>query len=324
MNIATTIQTLYQQYGLLSGITIECQNDLVAIGVRNKAATAEVFIQGAQLTRYQRIGESPLLFLSDKCLYQQGHSLRGGIPICWPWFGALDKNPEKVTEQFIIDDIPQAPAHGFIRDCDWKIESITLPSDQLTIVELSYDIGCDGESNSHQWWPFSTQLRYRIEIGESLSATLSVKNTGDKPFAYSNALHTYFSVSHIDHVQLKGLDQLAYVDTLINDQNGQWVCKTQQGNMAIDQEVDRIYSGDTSSLVIKDKAIKSSDRAICVDSRGSQSVVVWNPWADQSKHLSQFADDDYLQMICIETANVLDDCVELMPDQEHQLQLMIR
>ena len=154
--------------------------------------------------------------------------------------------------------------------------------------------------------------------------TLSVKNTSDQPFSYSSALHTYFSVSHIDHIRLKGLDRLCYLDALENDENGHWVKKTQQGNIAIDQEVDRVYCGDTTSLVIKDKAMKPSDRNLYLDSVGSQSAVVWNPWINKSKRLPQFSDDDYLQMICIETANVLDDVIELMPGQEHQLGVKIR
>jgi glucose-6-phosphate 1-epimerase len=102
MNINDTIQTLYKGYGQLKGVTIECQKELVAIGIKNQAATAEVFIQGAQITRYQRIDEAPTLFLSKACGYQQGSALRGGIPICWPWFGNLEQNPNALKQQLGI------------------------------------------------------------------------------------------------------------------------------------------------------------------------------------------------------------------------------
>jgi len=140
MNINDTIQSLYKDYGQLKGVTIECQKELVAIGIKNQAATAEVFLQGAQITRYQRIGEIPTLFLSQACEYQQGSALRGGIPICWPWFGDLAKNPEAVKQQVINEDqaaiATKFPAHGFVRQRDWTVESIRTPADDLTIVEL--------------------------------------------------------------------------------------------------------------------------------------------------------------------------------------------
>lgn len=308
MNLASTIEQLYQQYGQLTGITIECQNDLVAIGIKNKAAIAEVFLQGAQLTRYQRVNEKPHIFLSDACRYQQGQSLRGGIPICWPWFGDLHKNPKAITQQYTEEQMATAPSHGIVRNRNWRVDSIAMPTDQLTIIELACDI--DG---SDFYWPFATELSYRLEIGKSLSASLLVKNVGDKSTSFSSALHTYFAVSHIQEVNISGFNQASYIDAL-----DQWKEKTQAADISFSEEVDRIYKKGCLPANIID-----GERVITVTSTGSNSSVVWNPWVEKSQRLSQFKDEEYQCMVCIETANAVDDTVTLLPNSSHVLQVTI-
>jgi glucose-6-phosphate 1-epimerase len=304
MNLAKTIDTLYQQYGQLPGITIECQNELVAIGIKNKAAVAEVFIQGAQLTRYQRVGEKPLLFLSDDCSYKEGSALRGGIPICWPWFGDIAKNPESVQQMLPEASRTDAMTHGFVRSQQWQVDSIITPTDQLTIIELSYSV-----NSENPLWPYSTQLSYRIEIGERLSASLLVKNTGDQVFAFSGALHSYIAVNHIDSVSIQGFDQVPYIDALDD-----WQLKTQHDTIEFTAELDRIYHTSCGPAVVSD-----ANRKVTVASTGSNSTVIWNPWIDKSQQLSQFQDAEYQRMLCIETANVMDDVIHLLPQQEHTL-----
>ncbi|MFT5118471.1 MAG: glucose-6-phosphate 1-epimerase [Kiritimatiellia bacterium] len=318
MNIASTIQHLYQQYGQISGITIECQNELVAIGIKNKVATAEVFLQGAQLTHYQRITEKPILFLSEDCSYNAGSPLRGGIPICWPWFGDLAKNPHEIQQQLPEAEMTHAPAHGFVRSRQWVVEAISTPSDQLTIIELKYDITVD-----EALWPFATSLRYRIEIGDTLSASFSVTNTGNQAFVFTSSLHSYFSVSHIDHVSIQGFDKSPYFDALDTDAQGQWLVKQQQGNIHFSEAVDRVYHTTGTPIVLKDKSLNKSDRNISLRSAGSNSTVVWNPWIEKSQQLTQFALDDYQRMVCIETANAVEDKITLAPNASHTLSLLL-
>lgn len=308
MSLASSIHALYQQYGQLPGVTIECQNELLAIGIKNKAATAELFLQGAQLTRYQRVNENPILFLSDDCDYKEGLPLRGGIPICWPWFGDLSKNPEQLQHFFSEDQIIHAPAHGFIRDRQWTVESITTPTEQLTVIELSYAV-----SKEDVFWPYETILNYRIEISDHLSASLSIKNIGDQEFIFSSALHTYFSIDHINKVNIEGFDQSEYIDA-VDD----WQRKNQQGNIYFTEETDRIYQTGSLPAIIHD-----THRAVKVSSTGSQSTVIWNPWIEKSQQLSQFSRDDYLHMLCIETANAVDDIVSLPAGQTHTLSVTI-
>jgi glucose-6-phosphate 1-epimerase len=304
MNLAKTIETLYQQYGQLPGITIECQNELVAIGIKNKVAVAEVFIQGAQLTRYQRVDEKPLLFLSEDCDYKEGSALRGGIPICWPWFGAFNKNPESVQAALPNALSTDVMAHGFVRTQQWQVDAITTPTDHLTIIELSYTV-----SSHDSLWPYPTQLTYRIEIGERLSVSLLVKNTGDQAFTFSAALHSYIAVNHIDNVSVQGFDQVPYIDALDD-----WQLKAQIDDIQFTGELDRIYHAACGPAVVSD-----SNRKVTVASTGSNSTVIWNPWIDKSQRLSQFQNEEYQRMLCIETANVMDDVIQLLPQQTHIL-----
>jgi glucose-6-phosphate 1-epimerase len=308
MNIAKTINALYQQYGQLSGITIECQNELVAIGIKNKAAVAEVFLQGAQVTRYQRIGEPPVLFLSEDCDYRTGTALRGGIPICWPWFGELDKNPDAV-KQVVPDSAAQrAPVHGFVRNKPWHVHSITTPNDALTVIELGITTGSD-----EPFWPYATSLVYRIEIGTSIKTCLFITNTSEHSVTFSNALHSYFTVNDISDVRIKGFNQTEYIDALDD-----WTLKVQEGDITFSQECDRIYARGCTPVEIHENS-----RAIHISSEGSHSSVVWNPWIEKSQRLSHYKDDDYKTMVCVETANVMNDCITLAPQQTHTLQLTI-
>ncbi|MFT6201599.1 MAG: glucose-6-phosphate 1-epimerase [Candidatus Endobugula sp.] len=323
MNIIDTIQSLYKDYGQLKGVTIECQKELVAIGIKNQAATAEVFIQGAQITRYQGIDESPTLFLSKACDYKKGSALRGGIPICWPWFGDLAKNPEAVKQQLINDDQAATttvfPAHGFVRQRDWAVESIRTPADDLTIVELSYHV------KDEPLWPFETLLTYRIAIGETLSTSLHITNKSPQAFVFSGALHSYFAVSHIDNVSISGLDQCEYYDALDADDKGEWRVKRQQGDITFTEEVDRVYQSSDTPVVIIDNSRGSINkkRTLRLQSSGSKSAVVWNPWIEKSQALSQCKEDDYQRMVCIETANAVDDVVRLEPNSVHELQITL-
>lgn len=316
MNINDTIQSLYKDYGQLKGVTIECQKELVAIGIKNQAATAEVFLQGAQITRYQRIGEIPTLFLSQACEYQQGSALRGGIPICWPWFGDLAKNPEAVKQQLMNEDqaaiTTELPAHGFVRQRDWTVESIRTPADDLTIVELSYHV------KDEPLWPFDTLLTCRISIGAALSVSLHIANNSSQAFVFSAALHSYFAVSHIDSVRISGFDQCEYYDALDVNEKNEWQLKTQQGDITFSGEVDRVYQSSSTPVVINDK-----NRATNISSLGSRSAVVWNPWVDKSQTLSQFKEDDYQRMVCVETANAVNDVVRLEAGEAHKLEVTI-
>lgn len=318
MNMAKTIQNLYARFGRLQGITIECQKELVAIGVTNAAASAEVFLQGAQISRFKKKNNDPILFLSKDCSYKQGQPLRGGIPICWPWFGQLKNNSGAITDQYKGSSIKATPAHGIVRAINWELDTIETPRHDLTIVEFSLQLNANladetSDAENQTVWPFLTKLRYRIEIGEKLTATFTVINQDSREFSYSGALHSYFKVDHINNAIISGFSNTAYIDAL-----DEWSEKKQVDDIAFNKEVDRIYKSSPEAITLSDR-----NRKIAIESMGSESTVIWNPWIEKSQQLSQFADNEYQSMVCIETANALDDSIRLQPGDAHSLTLTI-
>lgn len=309
MDLAQQLQQLYSQFGDTPGITIELHKELVAINVKTNKATATVFLQGAQVSHYQRHHEQPILWLSPTEAYRQGQALRGGIPICFPWFGDLAKNPSPLLKQ--TTDTGGFPAHGFVRNQDWQLKAITLIDEATTQLQLEKNITAD-ESAA---WPFNCILTATINIGCDLHIDFQVLNTDQQAFYYTSALHSYFAVNAISTIDIEGLDGCHYIDCL-----DQWQNKQQQQSLRIDQEVDRIYKNNGQRLSIIDRQL---NRKLHIDSQGSNSVVIWNPWIEKSKTLSSFEPDMYQKMLCIETANADHNLIHLQPQQQHNLHLHI-
>ena len=262
--------------------------ELVCWRIRHRGAQLLIAEQGAQLLSYQR---------------DDGPPLRGGIPVCWPWFGALERNPDEVGGQYAGNS---APAHGLVRTLDWRLEDIRQASDAVEI-EFVFDT----REQPLPEWPHTAELRLLIRLDQRLHLKLTSHNHGLHPLFLSQALHTYFAVSDIREVHVEGLHGCRYIETLED-----WQARLQQGPVNFTGETDRIYLGVPSQVCVRDPQWQ---RRIHVMSSGSQSAVVWNPWIGKSRFLSQFAADAWTGMLCIETANVLDDRIELLPGAAHTL-----
>lgn len=275
---------------------------------RVTTAQAELLVaeQGAQVLSYRRFGEPPLIWLSDQARYLRGQGVRGGVPVCWPWFGDLQRNPSAV--QAMAQGA--APFHGLVRTLDWQLLEVREQADD---VELSFvldlPVGLPG-------WPHATSVRLDIRLADDLQLKLCTRNLGDTPLAISQALHSYFAVSDIAQVRVHGLDGCGYIETLED-----WVPRVQQGDLHFTSETDRIYHGLPATLMLDDPQWQ---RRIVLESSGSSSAILWNPWIDKSRRLSHFAVDAWQDMVCIETANVLNDHVLLPPGEEHVLGLRLR
>lgn len=314
MNLADTLQKLYSRFGTLPGVTIECHNELIAIGIRNRFAKAEIFLQGAHITRYQRHEHSPLLFMSEQSKFEEGIALRGGVPICWPWFGSFTDNPACIVEQS-ESQTAEAPAHGFARVQNWQLDHIEITEKEETLIELS--LNADG---SNPLWPYRALLSYQILIGESLSLSLTTKNTDTKTFNFSSALHSYFSVSDIQDLSIEGFEGALFENKLVDYGDGTWETAYQEGVIQINEEVDRVYEQGCESNV----SLKDGERTILFQSGGSNSTVVWNPWIEKAQKMADFGNQDYQRMVCIETANARKNFVSLAPDTSHSLSLKLR
>ncbi|MFK2911751.1 D-hexose-6-phosphate mutarotase [Pseudomonas sp. 3HC3] len=270
---------------------------------------AELLIaqQGAQVLSYQQVGEPPLLWLSDQAIFRQGKSVRAGVPVCWPWFGNLQRNPQAV--QAMYQGTP-APAHGLARTRDWKLLGIEEVGEFLRIEfelpEARGDLPC---------WPHDVELKLVVEMGAELKLSLTSRNMGNTPVTISQALHSYFAVSDVRQARVEGVDGLGYIETLAG-----WEQRQQQGALTFAGETDRIYLNTPQTLSIVDP---HWNRRITLTSSGSRTAVIWNPWTERAKELADMADDGWQRMLCIETANVWDDLVELEPGRSSSLGVRI-
>jgi len=187
-------------------------------------------------------------------------------------------------------------------------------SDHSTRIKLIYRNTVD-----EPLWPFNTTLHYEIEVGATLSVKMTVENNDSKPFTYSQALHSYFTVKDIDDLCIKGFDSSTYTDALDG-----WQLKTQQGDIKINSEVDRIYHSAPNPIELHSiKNENENGKLHSIESSGTANTVIWNPWIDKAKRLSQFNDDEYQQMVCIESANALDGSITLQPGEKHSLWLRL-
>lgn len=283
-------------------------DELTCWRVRHGANELLISQQGAQILSYQQDDQPPLIWLSEQAAYKRGQGVRGGLPVCWPWFGNLQRNPQAVQAMHRQPDA--APAHGLVRSLDWQLLGIDQHADGIQL-EFSYN------STTHPLndWTHAAELRLSIRLDERLHIQLSSRNLGDTPLAISQALHSYFAVSDIRHVAVEGLHGCRYIETLED-----WQQRQQDGLLTFSGETDRIYLDTPAQLSILDHAWQ---RRIQLHSSGSNSAVLWNPWIDKAQRLSQFASDAWQGMLCIEHANVMDDIRVLSAGQQHQLNLSL-
>lgn len=282
-------------------------DQLICWRIRTQRSELLVAQQGAQILAYQRDGQPPLIWLSPEAAYQRAQSVRGGVPICWPWFGDLRRNPQAVQAHY---QQVEAPAHGLVRGLDWQLLGVDEEGEQVTLR-----FAFDTQREPLAGWPHAALLQFEIRLADDLAMSLQTHNRGEAPLTLSQALHTYFAVSDVRQVSVDGLQGCRYVDTLQD-----WRELRQDAELRFVGETDRIYKDTPARLSIVDPGW---GRRIHLDCSGSCSAVLWNPWVDKARRLSQFPDDAWQNMLCIETANLLEDVVQVKPDEWHRLDLRL-
>jgi len=273
---------------------VDLSNGYPVIEIDNQYASAAIALHGGQVMRWQPHGQAPVIWLSDKAVYREGKAIRGGVPVCWPWFG-----PNPIDKGL--------PAHGFARNLFWRLASIDQLDEGVTEVRL---VLVDNDK-SQMLWPFAFELELVIEVGEELSVDLYMTNCCDEPCVYTAALHSYLHVGDIRQVEVSGLEQVEYVDKL---QGGHVF--TQPDAIRFDGELDRIYQMVWADTLVHDPVL---ERTLRVAKEGSASTVVWNPWLNKSAGMGDFEEEGYLRMLCIEAANCGADIVHLGPGDLHIL-----
>ena len=261
------------------------------IKIHNQNASALIALHGAQILSFKPHEQTHnMLFLSQKAWHQEGKSVHGGIPVCWPWFG-----PDPIGLQ--------RPNHGFARDNLWEAGEVE-DAEAETRITLRFS----EQNKKEKTWKQPFLLTLDFTIGTSLSLKMSTRNTGDKPFTITEAFHAYFHIGDISRVRVWGLENRRYYDKLDQGQE-----KRQTGTLTVGEEVDRIYEEAGNPLIISDPVL---DRRIELHSENCKNAVVWNPW---HKRFSDLEADDYREFVCVETGNMAFDKVIIAPGEEHSI-----
>jgi D-hexose-6-phosphate mutarotase len=296
----TSIATLNETYSIPEHLTFQVgPGGLATAEIQNAQASASICLLGAHVMHFQPAGEQPVLWMSQMSNFAVGQAIRGGIPICWPWFGPHPEDPSK-------------PAHGFARTSLWEVAGSRTTEDGATELRLTLS-DCE---TSRALWPHKFQLELTVTVGTELSLSLAIRNPGAEAFGCSSALHSYFAVSDITQVQVLGLEDCRYIDKVAADTP----TLQQRGAITFSGETDRIYLDTTATCQIDDPGC---GRRIVVAKSGSRSTVVWNPWTDKSIRMPDFGDLEYPGMVCVETTNAADDARNVPPAGEHLLQTRI-
>ena len=272
-------------------------NGSITAELSARGARASVALQGAQVLSYVPAGGCDVLWVSPDARFGPGTSVRGGIPICWPWFGQHASDATK-------------PAHGFVRSAPWRV--IASAHDEVTArISLAFATTPDHA----QLWPHQARVRLDVTLGDALRLDLITDNTSQVSLPLTQALHSYFAISDVADVVIQGLEGTSYMDHA-----GERTRRTQSGPILLDREVDRVFDRSPETVVIDNRAL---DRRIKIAKAGSHSTVVWNPWIAKSARLGDMGPDGYRRMVCIETANAGEDIVRLAPGATHRLSTII-
>ena len=253
---------------LSAHVSVRRVGELAVIVVEHPRVRAAVALQGAHLVAWQPAGEGPVIWLSGATAFAEGVAIRGGVPICWPWFGPAGK-----------------PSHGFAR-----ISTFELVAHEENEQGTDLAFRLRGDERTKALWPYDFELLVRFKLGQTCEITLRA----DGDFESTGALHSYFNVGDIGGVTVSGLG-VAYHDK-VADADGR-----QDGALTFSGQVDRVYSAPDEVSLIEDPALS---RRIEIRHRHNSDVVTWNPGPELSASMADLTDDGYRQFVCVETARV--------------------
>ncbi|MGL0930713.1 D-hexose-6-phosphate mutarotase [Vibrio vulnificus] len=272
-------------------VTIVEKDNVKIVRVIHEKATAGISLFGGHVVSYQPAGQADVIWMSDKAVFDGKTALRGGIPVCWPWFGRI-----------------AAPAHGFARTSEWELVE-HRENDNGVIVELALF----PTEERHNLWPHMFDVCLIVEIGDELKVSLNILNIDDEAFTFSGALHTYLNVGDIEQTQTMGMGS-EYIDSLKEGE----LCHGGEV-LQLTDTIDRVYTQPEKEIVVKDPVI---ERTLCIENKGHNSAVLWNPWAQGAAGMADMSDDGYKTMLCVESTLHADSITQgktLNPGESHQL-----
>ena len=294
------IAQLNHEYGIAGKVNFKTgPGELPFVELSSTHGSAVVALQGGHLLSWIPRGEQPVIWLSKDAKFAPGKSIRGGVPVCWPWFG---HHPGETS----------FPAHGFARTVPWQVVAAEESGDGGTRLVLSLE----QNDATRRYWPLSTEVTIRISLGAALEIELITRNTGEAPITIGEALHTYFEVGDVREIAIHGLENCEFLDKLDGGKS-----KRQKGPVRFCGELDRVYLNTIGDCLIDDAGL---NRRIRIAKRGSRSTVVWNPWHEKAANMGDLGEGGYLNMVCVESANTADNAVSIAAGDEHHLAAIYR
>lgn len=319
-----SVAGLNHAFGIAGALAFEERPEgLIEARLASAGGYATVCLQGGHVIDWQCRGQTqPVLWLSRAAKFAPGKSIRGGIPVCWPWFGAygaatppLQNAPQGGDAALASPRAGAAdfPAHGFARTAAWQVADSSVDGDGTVWLRLTLG----PESMPEAMWPHATSLELKVSLGATLKLDLSTRNLAPRALVLGEALHTYFNISDIGNVAVQGLHGVDYWDTV-----GTVEKKVQEGAIAFSAETDRVYIHSPHACSIDDPGYA---RRIHISKSGSLSTVVWNPWTAKAERMGDLGQPDgWRQMLCVESANAWDNKLVLAPGERHTLSVEYR
>lgn len=276
----------------------ELEEDLVFITVSNKYADADICLYGAHITSFRPHNSMDLLWMSTESSFEVGKAIRGGIPVCFPWFGPHKTDSDK-------------PQHGFARLMYWEVASTSTNAAGESIVKLELN----SSEETKAYWPYDFCAEMTIVVGKTLVETLKITNTSAEPFDYTCALHTYYSLSAIESISIEGLQGLTYYNQLTGENGVQ-----EEEKLEIADALTRHYLNTETPVIIDDSAFR---RRIKVDKKGSKVTTVWNPGAETCANIGDLPDNGYETFVCVEATNAFDYPIHMAPGESFETSAII-
>lgn len=257
--------------------------------LENNGSTAVVSLYGAHVLHYSPKDGSEVLWNTEKSYFEKGKPVRGGIPVCWPWFGPHATDQTK-------------PMHGFARLSMWEVTRTQITETGETELVLSLT----ENDQTKALWPYSFRATITVRLGDKLTVSLNIANTGTEAFTYGDALHTYLKVGDVSQINIEGLQGCTYLDGT----NKNISVVQSEKLIEIKKEENRRYLNTAADCVVSDPILK---RKIKIEKHNSNTTVIWNPWIETAKSMADMGDEDFKTMVCVEAVNAFNNTIVLAP-----------
>ena len=274
------------------------KNNFEFLIIKHKNFDAALTLHGAHLIHFQPKDQAPIIWVSKNTTFKNDVAIRGGVPVCWPWFGPAAKSEFK-----------KLPNHGFARTSKWSLKDIQESSESLTL-----ELSLQDSAETLELWPFNFELVLKITFSDTVKLELISKNTGTETFTYRAALHSYLNISSTEKCLISGLNT-----NRKNMLNGGEV-EIGNGRLQIDGPIDAIYEKSQNNIYVDDKGF---NRQLEISNLENDSEVVWNPWIEGAKAFSDMPDDGYKTMLCVESAITREEGQSISAEKSHTLTTII-